>query len=163
MNIPFKHALVTGLLFGTVFTLGIYNDYQGNNDYTSQQISEVVYPTIVRRDCGTAGLGGYYNRQTNLLTLCTGYSVEQEAEILRHELVHFEQDHADGLDNDTHTLISGESVVQNIWNDDSLYPELKTHIKKYYTPEQYLIELEAYILQNYPLGYVLTYNNEVSK
>jgi len=161
MNIPFKFALVAGLLFGTVFTLSIYSDYRGNNS-TNQQVSEVQYPTIVRRNCGTAGLLGYYNRQTNLLTICTGFSVEQEAETLRHELVHFEQDYATGLDNNTQTLISGESVVQKIWDDPSLYPELKQHIEKYYLPHQYLIELEAYLLQDYPLGYTLTYT-EVSK
>ena len=88
-------------------------------------------------------------------------SLAQEAETLRHELVHFEQDLATGLDNNTQTLISGESVVQKIWDDSSLHPELKAHIIEHYQPKQYLIELEAYLLQDYPLGYVLTY--EVSK
>jgi hypothetical protein len=162
MNVSFKFALVAGLLFGTIFTLSVYNDYKGNNDYNSNQVSEVVYPTIVRRDCGTAGLLGTYNRQTNLLTLCTGFSVNQEAETLRHELVHFQQDYKDGLENNTSELINGEDVVQKIWDDDSLVPELKAHIVKYYNPEQYLIELEAYLLQDYPMGHVLTYN-EVSK
>jgi len=159
MNIPFKYALVAGLLFGTVFSLGIINDYKGNNA-PNNQVSEVVYPTIQRKAC-EPGLLGSYNRGTNLLTLCSGYSVDQEAETLRHELVHFEQDLADGLENTTQVLISGESVVKNIWDDPSLYPEVKAHIIKYYQPEQYLIELEAYLLQSYPLGYVLTY--EVSK
>lgn len=156
MNISFKHALVAGLLFGTIFTLSIVNDYKSNNDYTNQQVSEVQYPTIQRRQCEPLILGSY-NRQTNILTLCSGYSVDQEAETLRHELVHFEQDLADGLENSTQVLISGESVVQKIWDDNSLYPELKAHIIKYYQPHQYLIELEAYILQDFPLGYILTY------
>jgi hypothetical protein len=100
---------------------------------------------------------GSYNRRTNILTLCSGYSVYQEAETLRHELVHFQQDAADGLENTTHVLISGESVVQKIWDDSSLFPEVKAHIIKYYQPNQYLIELEAYLLQDYPMGHVLTY------
>ena len=155
MNVSFKFALVAGLLFGTIFTLSIVNDYKGNNS-TSNQVSEVQYPTIVRQACEPMLLGSY-NRGTNLLTLCTGFSVDQEAETLRHELVHFQQDLADGLDNSTHVLISGVSVVQKIWDDSSLYPELKQHIIEYYQPHQYLIELEAYLLQDYPMGYVLTY------
>ena len=160
MNIPFKYALVVGLLFGTVFSLGIINDYKGNNDYTNNQVSEVQYPTIQRKACEPMLLGSY-NRQTNILTLCSGYSVEQEAETLRHELIHFQQDLKDGLENSTSELLSGESVVQAIWDDDSLYPELKAHIIEYYQPHKYLIELEAYLLQAYPIGHVLTY--EVSK
>jgi hypothetical protein len=160
MNISsFKFALVASLLFGTVFSLSVINDYKGNNS-TNNQVSEVQYPTIQRKACEPMLLGSY-NRGTNILTLCSGYSVEQEAETLRHELVHFQQDLKDGLENNTHVLLSGESVVQQIWDDSSLYPELKQHIKQYYQPHQYLIELEAYLLQDYPLGYVLTY--EVSK
>ena len=154
MKIPFKFAIVVGLLFGTVFTLSIYNDIQSNNDYTNQKIH---YPTILRMDCDEIGLLGAYNRRTNLLTICSGSSPEQEAQTLRHELVHFAQDYVTGLDNDTHTLISGRSVVQKIWDDPSLSPEIKAHIKENYTPEQYLIELEAYILQDYPFGSTLTY------
>jgi hypothetical protein len=160
MNVSFKFALVAGLLFGTIFTLSIVNDYKGNNS-TNQQVSEVQYPTIQRKAC-EPGLLGSYNRGTNLLTLCSGYSVEQEAQTLRHELVHFQQDYKDGLENNTSELISGESVVQKIWDNSSLFPELKQHIIKYYQPHQYLIELEAYLLQDFPMGHVLTYN-EVSK
>ena len=154
MNIPFKSALVVGILLGTIFILSVVNDYKTNNDYTSQQVSGVQYPTIVRRECEPLVLGSY-NTQTNILTICSGYSAEQEAETLRHELVHFEQDLLDGLGNNTTGLISGESVVQKIWDDNSLYPGLKAHIKQYYQPYQYLIELEAYLLQDYPFGYIL--------
>jgi hypothetical protein len=159
MNVSFKFALVAGLLFGTIFSLSIISDYKSNNS-TNNQISEVQYPTIIRQECEPDILGSY-NRGTNILTLCSGFTVEQEAETLRHELVHFQQDYKDGLENYTSELLSGESVVQSIWNDDSLYPKVKAHIIKYYQPEQYLIELEAYILQDFPLGYVLTY--EVNK
>jgi hypothetical protein len=154
----FKINCTVALLLTVVLSLGIVNDYnKEQNNTTDNQVAQLE---IVKADCPPLLLGSY-NRQTKVLTICKGLTKEVEQETLTHEMIHYYQDFKDGLNNTTHEVISGKDVVQQIWDDDSLFPELKAHIVNNYSPDNYLPELEAYILENYPLGNVLTY--EVSK
>jgi hypothetical protein len=113
-------------------------------------------PVIRYQFCTEAGLQGQYDLATKIITICHGLTDEVQAETIQHELVHYYQDKADGLDNTTLTTVSGDDLVQKIWDDPEAFPGIKAHIVKHYHPSHYLYELEAYILQDYPTGYVLS-------
>jgi hypothetical protein len=138
-----KRLLTSVLLLGTLFLNG--SAYADNA------------PVIRYQFCTEAGLQGQYSLVTKIITICYGLSAQDEAETIQHELVHYYQDKADGLDNTTLTTVSGDDIVQTLWdNNDYRLAGLKAHITENYHPSHYLYELEAYILQNYPTGYVLS-------
>jgi hypothetical protein len=144
------------LLAGTIGQ--IFNpDKPSTNNSTQLASVTVTQPTTTQpginfsNDC-PKNLVGFYSTRDNQITSCVAETDPRYPELIRHEMQHYLQNMADGLDNDTLVPVSDMDTLHTIWSklvaDD--HP-LVHHIMDNYPREHYLVELEAYLLEGAPL------------
>jgi hypothetical protein len=136
-------ALITGFSIASIIGAVVPQEYQSSPDITQ--------PKIVHSLTCKQGVQGFYNTGRNDITMCILPGHPDYDSTLRHEYQHFLQDAQDGIQNGTVETVTDRTTLTTIWNhlEKTNHP-LYQHITQYYHPSHWVIELEAYLLQESP-------------
>ena len=99
----------------------------------------------------------YYHSEQKYLSFCSNnmnnYSNSERIMVLKHELIHLAQDCKAGFNNNNLTAILPKHILLNA--HDLMSDEIIRMIENSYPESNWVIELEAYVLQNFDNDFIM--------